>query len=368
MRHGPCLGKFLLLLCLCLLDESCARRPNRQVRPNLQPNECPRGTTCMEYSRCRRSVLTGPSKDCGFTYNGRKRICCPNKITDSFPSIPPRPITSTTTSTHARPRNHSQDCGADNRLQGFVMESNTPSQGVFPWMVAISMRDKNGVFNHLCTGSMITRRHVLSAAHCFHRKDPTLYVAKIGNVDRNLADEYAISRIHVPDTYNRRQLYHDIAVLTLSRDVVTKTVSPICLPENFENINLEGKGMTAAGWGSTRRNGAPSTKLMALSGMPVLSNQECNSVFTSKLLAFRRNFRRGITDGILCAGFMDGKRDTCGGDSGGPLMFLKGDHWYVVGVVSFGVGGEACSTSPDFPGGYTRVFKYMDWILQKIRS
>ncbi|GBM31892.1 Proclotting enzyme [Araneus ventricosus] len=465
MRYGSCLGKVLLLLCLCLLDETCAlrtirfpgynsieqncpsgtrcmeikrcsvkvlkecgysynwkrrmccperkpipvqrprpispvdqpprpesyeppsipdvqrpiseesrvtldyQRQNRHGRHNLHPKDCPRGTKCKEYSRCSRSVLkrmTEPLEDCGFTYNGKERICCPGKPPVSAPSTPPKPTTLPPAATYAAPSNRPEDCGAVNGLQGFVMGGKPPKQGAFPWMVAISMRDEYGIFHHACTGAMITRRHVLSAAHCFHRKDPTLYVAKLGDVDLNLAHAYGISRIEVPRTYERGLFYDDIAVLTLSRDA--KNVSPICLPRSSEYINLEGKGTTAAGWGSTRRKGAPSTKLMALSGIPVISNQKCNSIFISKLLAFRRNFPRDITDGIMCAGFMDGKRDTCGGDSGGPLMYLKEDHWYVVGVVSFGVEGEGCSADPDFPGGYTKVSEYLDWILQRIRS
>ncbi|KAF8794048.1 Clotting factor B like protein [Argiope bruennichi] len=226
------------------------------------------------------------------------------------------------------------------------------------------MRDRYGIFTHKCTGAMITRKHVLSAAHCFKRKDPSLYVARIGHVDQNLAYEYGISQIHVPNTYSRNQYYDDIAVLTLSREVNSENVSPICLPLSSEFVNLEGTGTTAAGWGSTKPDGPASRLLMELPAIPVISNRKCNAILTEKVLDFRQQFPRGITDGFVCAGFLEGGRDTCGGDSGGPLMDLQGDHWYVVGVVSFGVD---CA-KPGFPGGYTRVSKYLKWIHQIIRS
>ena len=59
----------------------------------------------------------------------------------------------------------------------------------------------------------------------------------------------------------------------------------------------------------------------------------------------------------VCAGG-DGVRDTCTGDSGGPLMTTVGGRWTVVGVTSFGVD---CARQ-GFPGVYTRVDNFINWI------
>lgn len=67
----------------------------------------------------------------------------------------------------------------------------------------------------------------------------------------------------------------------------------------------------------------------------------------------------------ICAGVIG--KDSCSGDSGGPIMRLvklpdqKSPQWFQEGVVSW---GQDCAT--DHPGIYTRVTSYMDWILENI--
>lgn len=63
----------------------------------------------------------------------------------------------------------------------------------------------------------------------------------------------------------------------------------------------------------------------------------------------------------LCAGEMG--KDACGGDSGGPLMYMRNGVYEVVGVVSFGP--TSCGSS--LPGVYTKVFLYRNWILNNLR-
>lgn len=75
-----------------------------------------------------------------------------------------------------------------------------------------------------------------------------------------------------------------------------------------------------------------------------------------------------LGSGQLCAGGQKGFA-SCGGDSGGPLMTMdttniKSPYWYCAGIVSFGL--KSCGQD-GWPGVYTRVSAYTDWIVQNMR-
>ena len=93
----------------------------------------------------------------------------------------------------------------------------------------------------------------------------------------------------------------------------------------------------------------------------MISSEQCARVF-----ADRTGARLGR--GQLCAGG-DRGRDSCEGDSGGPLMRreqLDPDdftRYYLLGLVSFGA--KRCG-SESLPGVYTDITAYLDWILDNI--
>lgn len=68
----------------------------------------------------------------------------------------------------------------------------------------------------------------------------------------------------------------------------------------------------------------------------------------------------------MCVGGIIGE-DSCGGDSGGPLMKVlsdEGPRYYLIGIVSFGA--KACGASRT-PAIYSRVAAYTTWILDNIQ-
>lgn len=158
--------------------------------------------------------------------------------------------------------------------------------------------------------------------------------------------------------------------------IIADFVRPICVPPSNISVVAPGTLLTVAGWGLTKQGAAKQcavhfdrTESDFLSGMqstvklkvnvPVVSNADC----TQKI----RRSQTMISNNQLCAGG-EKEKDACKGDSGGPLMGiirtgpLKG-QWYQEGIVSKGIG---CGVG--FPGIYTRVARYTDWILNNLRQ
>ena len=70
---------------------------------------------------------------------------------------------------------------------------------------------------------------------------------------------------------------------------------------------------------------------------------------------------------LICAGYEEGGRVTCFGDSGGPLQCQARDgRWRQVGVVSFGGTEDKICGLPKKPGVYVKTAAYLDWIKKYV--
>lgn len=163
-------------------------------------------------------------------------------------------------------------------------------------------------------------------------------------------EETIVHEDYGPNSLHQR---YDIALLRLSRDVFfTDYIKPICLPGSSKLSST----LVAAGWGKTESKSESEVKLKV--GLPLTEMGACKQKYQSA------GVRLG--EGQLCAGGERGK-DSCRGDSGGPLMQRQFDgnmRWETVGVVSFGP--SPCGMV-GWPGVYTKVYDYMPWILSKMR-
>ncbi|KAF2880109.1 hypothetical protein ILUMI_26066 [Ignelater luminosus] len=220
----------------------------------------------------------------------------------------------------------------------------------FPWMALLKYREtKDGSdAGFKCGGTLINNRYILTAAHCV-KTHSQIYLDEVRlgewkiSSEKDCAEAEDSSTLECADPvidlkieekithpgYDQRNGKNDIALLRLEKNVdYTDYIKPICLKVSEAPEPEPKSEMFVVGWGATENK-----------------------------------------SDRICAGGEAGK-DSCAGDSGGPLMHLSiGDlyveqRWYQEGIVSRGVGCGYLG----YPGVYVRVAHYMNWIVENLRS
>ncbi|XP_055545307.1 uncharacterized protein LOC129730188 isoform X5 [Wyeomyia smithii] len=225
--------------------------------------------------------------------------------------------------------------------------------GSFPWQAYIRIGSSR------CGGSLISRRHVVTAGHCVARATPRQVHVTLGDYVINSAVEplpaytFGVRSINVHPyfKFTPQADRFDVAVLTLERTVhFMPHIAPICLPE--KNEDFLGKFGWAAGWGALNPGSRLRPKTLQAVDVPVLDNRVCERWHRSN------GINVVIYPEMLCAGYRGGGKDSCQGDSGGPLMHEKSGRWFLIGIVS---AGYSCANRGQ-PGIYHRVANTVDWI------
>jgi trypsin len=208
--------------------------------------------------------------------------------------------------------------------------------------------DSDGAYIY-CGGALIHDDIILSAAHCYDGPSlidlPNSFV-RVNNTD-NAADfgfhEATMQKIVPHPRYNDASLDNDILIIKLDRAITQ--VKPVAF--NIDStVPAVGDTETVIGFGVTSNGGSGSSVLREVQ-VKAVSNQFCEDNLG------------GILDSIITCAYDLGK-DSCAGDSGGPLIVTGSSSAsdVVVGIVSF---GGPCGFQ-DSPGAYTT------WIQSQICS
>ncbi|KAM7357570.1 uncharacterized protein ACRADG_002858 isoform 3-T3 [Cochliomyia hominivorax] len=239
-----------------------------------------------------------------------------------------------------------------------VVNGSIAKRGRHPWQATIRTRGRGGISSHWCGAVIISKKLILTAAHCLAGYPKGSYFVRMGDHYANIAESSEIDS-NIENWYihekfrDQKHMNNDIALILLKTPVrFNDYIQPVCLPE--KGATLETNRMcTISGWGSIKSGISTPSNILRSAQVPILADEVCSQ---------KNVYANAMTEGMFCAGFLNESADACDGDSGGPLVCSDEGGETLYGIISW---GQHCGYA-NHPGVYVRVEKYIDWIYEKI--
>ncbi|CAK9807813.1 Serine protease 1 [Anthophora quadrimaculata] len=239
-------------------------------------------------------------------------------------------------------------------MSGRIVNGTKAALQQFPYQVSLR-RSYSG--RHFCGGSLITELHVLTAAHCmfidYSQIQPWSILVVAGELMLNQStptgQRKGVDRIYVHPEFDHDTLHNDHTILVLSgRFKMTENVNVIPLPTRPTEAETICK---LSGWGHPDEDSDEVTNDLMYIDLPLLDIGTCRKLLINV---------SELPSGMLCAGYIEGLKDACQGDSGGGMVC----NGVLTGVVS---GGYGCAR-PGYPGTYADVYYYKTWTTNIIKE
>jgi secreted trypsin-like serine protease len=230
-----------------------------------------------------------------------------------------------------------------------AITGNFSDDNVHTYVALIAFYDKNDVFTHRCSGSLITPSVFLTAGHCTDATTGATHARLWFQQDAGVGFDGvhpAPSGYPVSSDVTSSHLFnygfadfagfpntHDVGLVILDKPITQTNQSS--LVTSYGSLASVGSLDRLA----TRRGQQDVTFTASGYGLS-LSNPVKTVSFRKRLMATEQliNLNSQLTDGFniqTTANPGDGKGGTCGGDSGGPLLYDSTNT--IVAVNSFGL-------------------------------